>query len=317
MQFDKIRALFFSNERGEKYNVGNLHFENTLASRFKTYHTYGLGHEHYNELIDLKDIMKFLFKPDVIFFMLPGSCFEKENYLTKFDYSVLKIPKILYDTDPQRHIKSRCDFINRNQIDYLFLGNSYKFNKEHESLIDVPCKVVWLPFGVDMSFFTDCLGRRMEDVLFLGNTRLDYYPDRSHMIGTMRRVFGEKFFHCGDNDKVKLISYVSLLNNYKVFAAAGDLTGGFFMKNLEAMACGCLLISQYTPCFDRLGFVSGKHLLLWKTFRELVDLTEYYLENDAARKEIAFEGRDFVLNNHTWDHRVDTLLNVIKEKKEG
>lgn len=105
-----------------------------------------------------------------------------------------------------------------------------------------------------------------------------------------------------------MIAYADLLNRHKVFVSAGDVSGGFFMKNLEAMACGCLLIAQYSPCFEKLGFVHGKHLLLWNSFSDLVDLTRRYLDDHEARARIAREGRKLVASKHTWDSRVDALL---------
>lgn len=299
-------ALFLCHNVEEKYNVGNFHFYFTLASRFGRSHFYGPGHENYNESHNLRDVVEGL-DPHVIFFMMPARDMEKGSHLTRFDYSVFKGPlKVVYDTDSQRCVEAKCKFVNGNNIDYLLLGNNYRFIGEHERLINAPCKVMWQPFGVDTGFFADRMALRSGDILFVGNTkRYDHYPDRVHMVGVMSRVFGERF-HFGRG--ITLIAYADLLNKHKMFVSAGDVSGGFFMKNLEAMACGCLLIAQSNPCFAKLGFVHGRHMLLWDSFRELVDLTRQYLDDHEARARIAREGREFVMSNHTWDDRVDKLL---------
>lgn len=308
---ENITALFLSYNLEVKYNVGNFHFRFTLANRFKRSFFYGPGHDGwYTGRMNLKALIVSL-KPQVIFFMLPGRDFERGTFLTKFDYSFANCLKVLYDTDSQQHVWPRCKFINRNRVDYLLLGNNFKYIDDHRKLIDVSCKVVWQPFGVDSGFFADRRVARRKDVLFLGSVRPNHYPDRLHLVGTMRRVFGKRFFSQAGTS-INLLQYADLLNKHKVFVSAGDVSGGFFMKNLEAMSCGCLLISQYSPCFEKLGFIHGKHLLLWRTFKELVDLTKHYLENQEERKKIASEGREFITHNHTWDHRVNKLLVLLK-----
>jgi len=307
-------ALFLCHNIEEKYNVGNFHFYFTLANRFGKQFFYGPGHEKYNESHNLKDVIDGL-NPHVIFFMLPARDLEKRTHLAKFDYSVFREPlKVVYDTDSQRCIAAKCRFVDDNDVDYLLLGNNYKYIEEHEELIRRPCKVMWQPFGVDTGFFADRMATRDGDVLFVGNTkRHDHYPDRSHMVGVMSRVFGERF-HFGRG--INMIAYADLLNKYKVFVSAGDVSGAFLMKNLEAMACGCLLISQHSPCFEKLGFVHGEHLLLWDSFRDLVDLTKHYLGDHEARKKIARKGREFVASNHTWNDRVDALLRELGWERE-
>jgi len=299
-------ALLLCHNIEEKYNVGNFHFYFTLANCFGKHYFYGPGYERYNERMNPGDLIRGV-DPQVIFFMLPGRDLERGTHLAKFNYSGFSnILKVMYDTDSQRCIEAKCRFVNDNGIDYLLLGNNYRYIGEHEKLIRTPCRVIWQPFGVDTGFFADRMAIRSGDVLFVGNTkRHDHYPNRVHMVGMMSRVFGERF-HFGRG--INLIAYVELLNKYKIFVSAGDVSCAFLMKNLEAMACGCLLISQHNDCFEKLGFVHGKHLLLWRTFEEVVNLTKHYLENNKARTRIAREGRRLVADKHTWNNRVDQLL---------
>lgn len=312
--YDNVKALFLTRRDELKYSVGNFHFKSALGRRFRRRTFFGPGYDCYRENINLKDVIGSI-DPDVIFFILPGRDLDGGMNLTDFDYGQFGRPlKILYDTDAQRCIGSRCEFVNRNKVDYLLLGNNYRYNRDHESLMRVPCKVMWQPFGVDIGFFADHRRSRPKDILFLGNTKWSIYPAREHMVGTMERKFGKRFFS-SPGHRINLLDYVSLLNMYKVFVNAMDISNAFLMKNIEAMSCGCLLISQYNPCFGKLGFVHGRHLLLWKTFRELVGFVEYYLEHDRERREIASRGWEFVMHNHTWDHRIDGLLDKIQFKK--
>jgi len=296
---------FLTYNQEEKYNVGNHQFKAELASRFRNTIFYGPGYPGYQEIGNMAD---YITNPGMLLFMVPAKDLTKRSFLVRSNYSkIKKVVKVMYDTDSQRHIWERCKFINKNDINYLLLGNNFKYVEEHQRLIKNECKVWWQPFGVDAGFFSNRRISRMQDILFLGSTRWKHYPDRVQMVNTMKRVFGKKFFHKSKLD-IYGADYVDLLNRFKIFVSAGDVDKGFFMKYLEVMACGCLLISQSSPCFSKLGFEEGKHLIFYDTFQELVDKAKYYLEHEEERKEIAMEGRKFVVENHTWKHRVDTLL---------
>jgi len=285
-----------------------------IASRFNEVLFYGPDYPGYKKTDDIKSFVEGV-DPDVLFIMLPGRDFERGSHFTRTLYKEIRATKILYDTDSQSHILLRCSFVNKNNFDYVLLGNNFKFVSDHEKLIKVPCKVLWQPFGVNPGFFADRRTGRPKDLTFLGNIRWRNYPDRVILVNTMRRIFGSKFFFSAAN-KIHHVKYMELLNKIKIFVSAGDIDKGFFMKYLEAMSSGCLLISQWSPCFEKLGFVSGEHLLLYNTFQEMVEWSEYYLENPKEREEIAFRGSRFVVDNHSWKHRVDDLIKILEGEKD-
>jgi spore maturation protein CgeB len=60
-------------------------------------------------------------------------------------------------------------------------------------------------------------------------------------------------------------------------------------------------------------FIDGEHLRTWQTFRELIELINYYLEHEDERKELALKGQQFVRENYTFDKMVK---NIIKEYEQ-
>jgi len=60
-------------------------------------------------------------------------------------------------------------------------------------------------------------------------------------------------------------------------------------------------------------FIDGQHLRTWQTFRELIELINYYLEHEDERKELALKGQQFVRENYTFDHMIK---NIIKEYEQ-
>ena len=294
--------------------MGNHHFRLELASRFDNSVFYGPGYRSF-EKFGAKDIVSVL-KPDVIFFMFPTRDYEREEEYLMVDYGSYDGLKVLYDTDSQSSIYSRCKFCNENGVDHVFLANNYKFLDDHrEMMAGKDTKVHWLPFGVDTDFFTDLGKERDREVLFLGCTNELHYLNRIYMVAVMKRAFGARFFFNPSNE-INNQKYIDILNRYKVFASAGDRYQGFFMKYLEVMACGCLLVSQYSPTFEKLGLVDGEHLVLYNSFNELVDKTWHYLGSREERESIAKRGREEVLRKHTWAHRVDEMMEILYEEEK-
>jgi spore maturation protein CgeB len=78
----------------------------------------------------------------------------------------------------------------------------------------------------------------------------------------------------------------------------------------EAMACGTLVISDNQRDVFSL-FKDGEHLIGFDHPDDLVEKIRYYLEHPEERKEIARRGRQEVLQNHTYIHRIEKLLSVV------
>jgi len=302
-------ALFITPNYEKRYNIGNHHFKEELGRRFGNTVFYGPGYKWYNDKRQLEEVVK-KFDPDVLLLMFPTRMIERREPLALLKYQNFVGPKIIFDTDAQSSIWPRCKFINKIDADCLFLGNNYQYINDHKKLLDVNCDVYWSPFGVNENYFKIIRAKRYRPFGFLGCTNEIWYSDRIHMVAVMKRCFGAKF-HFTPSNRIQRENYVKFLNETNIFVSAGDRAKGFFMKYLEAMACGCMLLSQYTPAFDRLGFIDGVHLKIYKDFSEMVDLAKYYLLEFDEREKIAEQGRNFVLRKNTWKHRVDRILGLL------
>jgi hypothetical protein len=80
------------------------------------------------------------------------------------------------------------------------------------------------------------------------------------------------------------------------------------LRVFEALASGALLLTPLPNELTSLGFVPGVHFIGFHGEAELHGLVQHYLENENARLRIAQAGRAETLQNHTYDNRVDTLL---------
>ena len=90
------------------------------------------------------------------------------------------------------------------------------------------------------------------------------------------------------------------------------------MRMFEIMSCGCFLLTNQIKNngFCEL-FENRKHLVTYKNEKQLLELIEYYLKNEAERERIARAGYELVTKNYTYYHSVQKIFNYIAFKFGG
>lgn len=77
------------------------------------------------------------------------------------------------------------------------------------------------------------------------------------------------------------------------------------------MGSGAFCLSHKYQEIEK-DFEAGKHLDVWQNFEQLFERIDYYLAHDKERKQIALEGYNYVHQKHTWDNRIENLIEIIK-----
>lgn len=78
------------------------------------------------------------------------------------------------------------------------------------------------------------------------------------------------------------------------------------MRVFEALASGALLITDEAEGLEDL-FEDRKHLVIYRNDAELPGLIDYYLQHSEERERIAAAGRELVLREHTYTHRIRAI----------
>ena len=78
----------------------------------------------------------------------------------------------------------------------------------------------------------------------------------------------------------------------------------------DALACGAFVISDEIPSAESL--FEG-NIVTYENSEDLNNKISYYLAHEDERIQKAKKGQEIVLNNHTFDNRVDSILNCLKE----
>jgi spore maturation protein CgeB len=81
----------------------------------------------------------------------------------------------------------------------------------------------------------------------------------------------------------------------------------------DVPACGAFLLTDYQESLDEL-FEIGKELVVYRHKDEIPEIVRYYLKNPEQRKTIAMKGRQRVLKEHTYKHRLNELINYMKDR---
>lgn len=105
----------------------------------------------------------------------------------------------------------------------------------------------------------------------------------------------------------------------KVSLGLGSVSNVYFYNSwprmFNSMASGAFHLTKYFPGLETI-FQNRKHLVWYHSIPEAVELINYYLVHTEEREEIAQAGRQKVLANHTWDHRVDEMLRYFKQYQQ-
>ncbi|HEX7522639.1 MAG TPA: glycosyltransferase, partial [Candidatus Deferrimicrobium sp.] len=80
----------------------------------------------------------------------------------------------------------------------------------------------------------------------------------------------------------------------------------------DVPACGAFLLTDHQESIEGL-FEVGKEVVTYKDRGEIADLARFYLRNGAARRTIAGKGRERVLAEHTYRHRIGTITQRLRE----
>ena len=107
--------------------------------------------------------------------------------------------------------------------------------------------------------------------------------------------------------------YKTMSESRIVFNRHIDAAGPYAnnLRLYEAVGSGALLLTDWKQNMDEI-FTPGRECVTYRDTAECVEQAKYYLQNDAEREEIAQAGRRHLLAEHTYEHRVDELLQIIE-----
>ena len=177
--------------------------------------------------------------------------------------------------------------------------------------------VRYLPLAVDPELFRPNQGPRISEMLFVAS-RTEFREAVARGLDTPARIIGTDWsglardgFHRVSNRK---ISRAHLIRLYQRHAAVlnvrneANVEHGLNQRSFEPLACGAVVLNDDLPDLPRC-FEPGREILVYQDREELNALAARLRREPAFGTRIAEAGRRRVLAEHTYSHRVQTILN--------
>ncbi len=102
-----------------------------------------------------------------------------------------------------------------------------------------------------------------------------------------------------------------IYHSTRVFIAPMQMGAGLQNKLLEAMACGIPCITSQLAG-NALMESPDQAFLIGQNPPDYADKVIRLLSNDSEREKLAQQGREFVVNNYTWEQAVKPLEGLLR-----
>ena len=161
--------------------------------------------------------------------------------------------------------------------------------------------------------FFDPFGlQKLHDVAFVGHwiteeNLTDGANDRVEYLDVMFKNFPNSWFAYSVFFEQAALRYARARVGFNI-SVRDDLNMRFF----EVMSYGnCLVTNRDVVGWDELGFEEDKHFLGYKGEEEMVEKIQWALDNPMDREKIAKAGHQLVRSAHTYEHRINEMLNIV------
>jgi Glycosyl transferases group 1 len=217
-----------------------------------------------------------------------------------------KIPTACFLIDTYARAKSGDKF--SMLFDYAFVfhpGFDLRLHKAGHP------KAICLPHAIEASLFKGKELEQIYDVGWVGRLDGKYYSVRRRCIEKLNSSF--KMNDINRHYTPEEMAIVYQQSKIVVNLSRDDYLQDANLRCFEVMASGALLITHKPTELAQIGFIEGVHYVTYQRESDINKIVRFYLDNEASRQAITSAARNFVLNEHTYDSRVQTILNSLKQ----
>jgi hypothetical protein len=235
---------------------------------------------------------------------------SKQPVLVK-NIRLVNVPKLFWIHHGSNRLKENVELCNNYKPDIILMSHSLQLAKKF------PAPIRFFPFAMDTNIFNSSkpLINRDVDVSFGGNLQKSY-SSRNQVLKKLQSKFKNRY-------KLSLFSKLYLeelanlyINSKIVFNYSPTKFNTINMRIFEGIGCGALVLTNEVPFQNRL-FKNGEHYVVFNHVDDLYRKINYYLKNLEEAQKIATSGHNFLMDYHTYEHRANEVLCIIKELREG
>jgi len=169
----------------------------------------------------------------------------------------------------------------------------------------------FIPHAIEPSLFEGEELERVFEIGWVGQTRGPLYRARQDLLPVLSRSFRMNDWraHHGPEQMAQVYRQSRVVVNI----ARDDFPQDANIRAFEAMAAGALLLTSLPTELEPIGFEEGVHFVGYRRETEITPLVRKYLIDEPTRRRIAEAARDKVLGEHSYDRRVETILELAKQ----
>ncbi len=167
-----------------------------------------------------------------------------------------------------------------------------------KKLSDEGVDAVFVPKGYDQELLANRGLKRDIELGFLGSLGHEMYSQRRALLEALANQENMVVTRTKSGDE-----YLEMLNRIRIFVGADVGFGEYMIKNFEAMACGCMLLtwSQGDEENRALGFRDMENVVLYRSLEELKEKLRVLRDKPGLVESIASNGQRLVENNFSWE----------------
>ena len=195
------------------------------------------------------------------------------------------------------------------------------------------CSAHWLPLGASVQHYHPLpnITSTCNDICFIGNAfkeRIDFFdPIIPQLMRKDISIIGPNWMNSCHyetyKNKITCISFEQWLSSQQTneYYNGSRISLNYHRKHhfptlspnprtFEICAAGCFQLTDIRVDLFKL-YTAGVELETYASREELLEKIEYYLIHEQERKEIALRGLVRTLQEHTYTHRLNTMLSVM------
>mgnify|MGYP003637799986 CR=1 FL=1 len=213
-----------------------------------------------------------------------------EQYNTKW------VPSLAEVESPKKFIWSiDAHFLGEEQVEKNYKEGNYDYILHSTKDFVKEDHHIWFPNAYDDSLIFPMDGvDKTIDIGFCGS-----YANRQQLLEYLKKEHGLHLdiFVLGD-------SMVEAINSYKCHFNL-NIANDINYRSFETIGCGTVLLTNYNPQYEELGFEDGVNCLMYNIEETLTDHINMVKCKDM--KDIAEAGLE-LSKKHTYDERVKSLM---------
>jgi len=207
-----------------------------------------------------------------------------------------------------------CDLRKPNHIDlgslidFLFLSNAGQLEDYRQAYAIE--NVFYMPQACTPSFMHRLNIPEIYDIGHSGSLSHGIHNKRTALLKKLSRQHNIK---TKDNVRNNISNFYSKCKI--IFGSNPDYTEYLYSSNrlFIALGCGTLYLCEWFPGIEKL-VKNQKHLVWFKTEKDLYDLIDYYLVNDEERQEVGKNAQNLSHSKHTYTARITNMIDIIDGK---